>query len=343
MSEIRFRSRSIEACIRDAEGRTIKRLIEVRTHPVTGRSSRITFSRGLEREPGTRTLPPPPGADDRPACPFCPDRIETHTPQLAVHIDPRGRMRRGDSILFPNLYPYGKYSAVSIFDKRHFVEIGTAVEATYADSFINCTAYLEKVAAQDREAIFMAITQNHLPAAGGSLIHPHLQVHADRVPSNHHHFLRQKAEDHFLQNGSLLFSDYLSAERNDGSRIIGTTGRWHWLSAFAPEGFFEIWAVLPGVTSLFKLHVGDWRDLAAGVINAQKFYRSLFRNSYNLGLLAVADGNSRLELRVVLMVRANYAPWVRNDITGYEMMLGDMATFHAPEDTAARARPFWKS
>jgi hypothetical protein len=51
---------------------------------------------------------------------------------------------------------------------------------------------------------------------------------------------------------------------------------------------------------------------------------------------------SRLELRVVLMVRSNYAPWVRNDHTGFEVMLGDMATFVAPETTAGLARKYWR-
>jgi hypothetical protein len=42
-------------------------------------------------------------------------------------------------------------------------------------------------------------------------------------------------------------------------------------------------------------------------------------------------------------VRSNYAPWARSDHTGYEVMLGDMATFSAPEDTARLARAFWHS
>jgi UDPglucose--hexose-1-phosphate uridylyltransferase len=40
-------------------------------------------------------------------------------------------------------------------------------------------------------------------------------------------------------------------------------------------------------------------------------------------------------------VRSNYAPWVRSDFTGFEVMLGDMATFSAPEATAEKARRFW--
>ena len=33
-----------------------------------------------------------------------------------------GRLIRGASVLFPNLFPYGAHSAVSLFDDRHFVE-----------------------------------------------------------------------------------------------------------------------------------------------------------------------------------------------------------------------------
>jgi hypothetical protein len=53
--------------------------------------------------------------------------------------------------------------------------------------------------------------------------------------------------------------------------------------------------------------------------------------------------SSRLELRIVIMVRSNYAPWVRSDHTGFEVMLGDMTTFSAPEQTAASARAFFSS
>ncbi len=48
-----------------------------------------------------------------------------------------------------------------------------------------------------------------------------------------------------------------------------------------------------------------------------------------------------LELRVVWVVRSNYTARVHSDHTGFEVMLGDMATFTAPEETAKMARPFW--
>ena len=120
--------------------------IEIRIHPITGRSCRITYSRAEENEPGTATLPaPPPFAAQRQACPFCRARLARDTPQLAPALCPHGRMTRGTSTLFPNLLPYGRYSAVSLFDDEHFVEIGTASPASYTDSFLNSRDYLLRV------------------------------------------------------------------------------------------------------------------------------------------------------------------------------------------------------
>ena len=252
-------------------------------------------------------------------------------------------MVQGDSILFPNLFPYGSYSAVSLFDNRHFVEIGQASMESYANNFLNCSRYLKKIRNQDPQAVFMAITQNHLPSAGGSLLHPHLQINADRLPANHQRILLQRADDFYHQYGNYLFSSYLEHEWNEGSRYIGATGSWQWMAAFAPEGFFEIWGILPQKTSLQQVSASDWQALATGILNTQRFYRDLNRNGYNLGLLSVEMPASRLELRIVIMVRSNYAPWVRSDHTGFEVMLGDMTTFNAPEQTARWARPFFQA
>ncbi len=337
-----FSTRTETARIVGPDGAAIDRPVEIRTNPITGRTSRITFSRGMENEPGTQRLPdPPPDSRATGDCPFCQPQLEKQTPRLTSAIDAGGRLVQGQSVLFPNLFPYAAHSAVSLFDRQHFVEIGTADPATYRDSFLNCRNYLKRVRNQDPAARHMAITQNHLPSAGGSLLHPHLQVHADRVPANHLRFLQQRADGYLTASGRHLFSDYLAQEKSDGRRMIGRCGRWHWLAAFAPEGFYELWALLPGITSLFELAHTDWSDLARGIINAQNFYRRLNRNGYNLGLLAVETSHRSLELRLVMLARSNYAPWVRNDHTGFEVMLGDMATFSPPEETARLARAFW--
>jgi UDPglucose--hexose-1-phosphate uridylyltransferase len=338
-----FSMETVRARLTEPSGDPADRIIQIRLNPISGRTSRITFSRVNEKEAGVERLPsPPPGVRQTEKCPFCRPQVLVQTPQLIPQIHPAGRMMRGESLLFPNLFPYGAYSAVSLFDNTHFVEIGTATADSYADCLLNCADYLQRVNRHDPSASYMAITQNHLPSAGGSMVHPHLQVHADRIGSNHHRFLydRALAHRHAVQRG--MFGDYSVHEINLRDRYIGSTGPWKWLAAFAPEGFFEIWAVYPGQTSLMMLKESAWRHLAAGMVRVQKFYRSLHRNGYNFGLLSVETPQSALELRAVMVVRSNYAPWTRSDHTGFELMLGDMATFTAPEDTARLARAFWQ-
>jgi UDPglucose--hexose-1-phosphate uridylyltransferase len=339
---LRFEKETIFGQYLLPSGQQVETPIEIRTNPITGRTSRIAFSRTGAREAATEHFPePPPSAGEVAQCPFCKNNIPQKTPQLLACYEASGRMAKGSSVLFPNLFPYGAHSAVSIFDDRHFVEIGTATSESYTQCFLNCAEYLKRVLTHDPAAVYLAITQNHLPSAGGSLIHPHLQIQADRFATNHQRHLKQKADDYFDQTGKLLFSDYLEREVTEGQRHIGSTGKWEWLAAYAPEGFFEVWGILPEVTSLSNVTGASWENLARGVINAQRYYRSLNRNGYNLGLFTIEDGASKLELRVVILARANYAQWVRSDHTGFEAMLGDMATFTAPEETAIAARPFW--
>ena len=341
--DLKFTARTVSAKFVDPDGQLVQQPIEIRTNPFTGRTCRIAFSRTKEKEAGTERLPPPPpNAEDTANCPFCRLQVESRTPQLSPDLPGQARLSCQESLLFPNLFPYGSYSAVSLFNNDHFVEIGQASPSSYTDCFLNCCRYLARVMDYDPRAVYMAITQNHLPSGGGSLVHPHLQINADRVAANHHRVLLERVNDYYQKSGNYLFSSYISHEKKDGSRYLGSTGSCKWVAAFAPEGFFEIWGILPRVTSLQRPGRTDWEDLVQGVMNVQRFYRSLNRNGYNMGLLSVEIPGSRLELRLVLMVRSNYAPWVRSDHTGFEVMLGDMTTYVAPEQTADLAKPFFE-
>ena len=132
------------------------------------------------------------------------------------------------------------------------------------------------------------------------------------------------------------------AEKEIGDRYIGTTGVWGWIAAYAPSGFYEIWGI---ATSEHSLLIPEkkkiWQDLAEGVLNTQKFYKSLNRNAYNLNLLSVEDETDIPCLKVSLTARSSYAPWVRSDFTGFELASGEMATFTLPESVATMAGKFW--
>jgi UDPglucose--hexose-1-phosphate uridylyltransferase len=341
---IEFNKIAFSAEFLDAAGTPLERVQQVRTDPVTLKQCRITPSRALEKERGTEKLYQPPDIDlNESKCPFCPGNLESMTPCLKQQIYEGKRLKNNKSILFPNLFPYTEWSAVSLFDENHHVEIGTASSGSYRDSFINCSDYLTRVKKADPEAIFMSIIQNHLPGAGGSLIHPHLQVHAARQVSNNHRVLKQRAQEYALQYNECILSDLLLAEKEVGERHIGRTGTWEWLAAFAPSGFYEIWGIAASESSLRIPEKEEvWQDLADGVLNTQKFYKSLNRNAYNLSLISIEDGQNIPCLKVSLTARSSYAPWVRSDFSGFEIASGEMATFTFPESIAAMAREFWK-
>ena len=86
---LKFESQSIAAKFIDPSGQMVEKPIEIRTHPITGRTSRIAFSRINEKEAGTDSLPqPPPDADQTTKCPFCQPRVTSETPQLHPDLVP---------------------------------------------------------------------------------------------------------------------------------------------------------------------------------------------------------------------------------------------------------------
>ena len=341
---IEFLKQEFSANFSNGAGKPLTRIQQVRTDPVTQKQCRITPSRALENERGTEKLYQPPEMDlNESNCPFCKENLDSMTPCLNEQISKSRRLKNKKSILFPNLFPYTEWSAVSLFDNTHHVEIGTASTESYRDSFINCSDYLTRVQRADPGAMFMSITQNHLPGAGGSLVHPHLQVHAAKQISPNHALLKKRAREHAIKYGTCILSDLLLAEKERGERYIGTTGAWEWTAAYAPSGFYEIWGI---ATSEHSLLIPEkeriWQDLAQGVLNTQKFYKSLNRNAYNLNLLAVEDKTDIPCLKISLTARSSYAPWVRSDFTGFELASGEMATFTLPESVATMAAEFWE-
>ena len=104
--QLMFESQTVIARFIEPDGGTVQRPIEIRTNPITGRTCRIAFSRVNEKEAGTETLPsPPPDADNTDECPFCQPQVHSRTPRIHPDVVPGERLRRGESLLFPNLFP----------------------------------------------------------------------------------------------------------------------------------------------------------------------------------------------------------------------------------------------
>ncbi|MFH0998870.1 MAG: hypothetical protein V1844_25765 [Pseudomonadota bacterium] len=57
MSPLSFMKESINAKLISPSGEAVEKIIEIRTHPITGRTCRIALSRMGQSEPGTDIFP----------------------------------------------------------------------------------------------------------------------------------------------------------------------------------------------------------------------------------------------------------------------------------------------
>ena len=54
-------------------------------------------------------------------CFFCPEKVEQATPMYPSRWLPEGRLRVGEALLVPNLYPLSPIHSVIILGRRHFL------------------------------------------------------------------------------------------------------------------------------------------------------------------------------------------------------------------------------
>jgi UDPglucose--hexose-1-phosphate uridylyltransferase len=84
-----FAIKNVRAPLIEPTGRHADRLVQIRTNPISGRTSRITFSRVNEKEAGSDRLPsPPPDASETARCPFCRPQVLVRTPQMISQLHP---------------------------------------------------------------------------------------------------------------------------------------------------------------------------------------------------------------------------------------------------------------
>lgn len=316
---------------------------QVRVCPLTGAKTRVTPKRikgeNLREDdwPDVEAAVAASYAD----CPFCPDVLAQRACPLDAERFGVDRLTRGDAVVFPNLAPYGPYSAVTVIGFEHYTEVGFYDAAQYRDAFLAGRDYLLRIAAFDSSIRFGAITQNHLPASGGTLVHPHLQVQADVDGPTFPALLRARQLEFAAQNGGGFWPELVALERARGERLIASTGRWHWLTMWAPQGYLETWGVAEASTSPADFTDDLVTEMVDGLLRLQRWYRQRNRNSFNLAVYLSEPADDAVRLTCRLLARNNWAPFARSDRSFFEVVLGEQVTDQLPEQWTAEARAFF--
>jgi len=280
--------------------------------------------------------------ETRPGCFFCPERVETMTPRYPDNLIAGGRVRSGESVLFPNLFPLARIHAVAVAGREHYVPLGKWDAKTISDTFRVCLTLIGAVARKDASIAALTVNCNFLFPAGASLVHPHFQVFGGTGISSglRRQFLLE--QEFYLRQGQAFLSALTDEERQRGERYIGATGGCHWLAAFAPSGTNEMLGVFPELAALTELGDVEINDLAQGLVRLLRFYSdrgySSFNFSLSAGLLHERAPWSRVRLR--LITRQNAAVAYRSDDYFLQKLLGDELVLEQPEDLASAARSY---
>jgi UDPglucose--hexose-1-phosphate uridylyltransferase len=334
---VRFEEKMLTTRFSGSDGKPMHHTIVHRIDPVTGSSVRLTGRRPMDPAALEGTVPDiSEQVEKTRGCPFCPGNLEKMTPLFCEHGPEAGRFRRGQSVLFPNLAPYGRNSGVCIFSKDHHIEMGQFGAALYVDAIKNCLDYMMSVQSADPDSTYQVLSQNILPSSGGSLLHPHLQVNVDVEPMNYHRFVAARSGS----GSGCLPGALRDAEVQEGRRLIAQSNCWTLWAAFAPLGEWEVQAAAPEVTGIAQLKGEALDELVSLVLKVHSYWRAKGRNAGNMALFATTTSDHGLFLR--MLPRSSYRNWYRSDRSCYEVGMLEPASDLMPETLALQMREFFR-
>ena len=189
----------------------------------------------------------------RQKCPFCPGKVEVETPPFPEEICETGRISIGESLLFPNLNPFGEQHAVGTISRNHFLKLNEFTPDMIRDNLLATKCYIASVHARNREARYPVYMWNYLPPSAGSIVHPHVQILLESEPTPQLATLMAKSSDYYRSSGQNYWATLIEQERKQGERFIAGDDLISVLASFAPCGFNELCFIFHGISSLAQL------------------------------------------------------------------------------------------
>lgn len=323
--------------------KVIKNQIEYRFDPLTEEQSRINPDRAKRVKQAESDIRLKEIINrSRETCVFCPEQIEEKTPKFPEAIHKDGRIRIGESVIFPNLNPFGENHAVGILSKGHFLDLDEFKVDLLRDNLRATKDYILSVYASDKEAIWPIWVWNYMPPSAGSIIHPHVQILVEKEPVPRQAKLLEKSESYFELNKRSYWEDLVAEERKLDERYIFGNDSLSVIASFAPRGFNEIQFIF-NEGSLGDLNETQIDEFADNLTKVLCGYKEMGIGSFNL-ITHSGPLDKKLDyysLHTKLFSRP-YPKGVYTSDTGpmergYDVWVIDTL----PEELANRMRPFF--
>ena len=291
---------------------TSRGTLQYREEHFTGLRCRISPDR-LKRQID-QTLYILPNAD---SCPFCRDAVFSVTPTF-----PDGsRIIRGESVTFPNLFPFGEGHVVTVITREHTVVEFTRQQIT--------DALLSQADALRQADGYASINWNFLPSAGASLVHPHMQGLSDSRPSHIVDCYITASEKYRRQRGRNYWDAVADEEKSSDRFLFGE--EMLWFAHAVPVGEREVRGLLP-ISTIDEME--SYVDLAAkGILEIISLYRKLGTYAFNMSLFFDKKGNDHgFRTFCSIISRINPNPSSTSDSAFMERLHLEPVILTLPED-----------
>lgn len=313
---------------------------EVRIDPLTRRRTRIADLKfKLLKPPDLETLVE---KSISRGCPFCEGNLEKMTPKFPPRFVSGGRIEIDGAVVFPNAMPYDQNNALTIFSKQHFVPLSQFSDTLLVQGFVASQAFFKKVRAGNAKNKYFSINWNYMPPSGGSLVHPHLHLMADKDASDHHQMILRRAKRFWKKFKVNYWQDLLNEEKKRGERFLGETGKVSWLLHFAPRGMmFDVMGIFVDKSSLLELGREDFMDFSRGL---QKIFLYLEKNnlfSFNLALFSGADEKEHFWTHARLIPRFTIPPVDTSDNSFIGLLHDEPLSIMKPEDVCLEMKAYF--
>ncbi|HQI02753.1 MAG TPA: hypothetical protein PLF54_02255 [Deltaproteobacteria bacterium] len=314
-----------------------KRYSEVRVDPLTGRTSRILDFpiKELARADVRAQV-----ENSKAWCPFCPAVVEFVTPKFHPDLLGKERYSRGEALCVPNVFPYDENGAVCVMTREHYMPLLEFTAGIMEDALACCFEYLEDVVIKQPEMTYQSVNWNYMPLAGGSLIHPHLQITASSSSTNYYSEMVPALARYEEKNGRSFWSDLSDEEQSRSERCISANGRLTWLAAFAPLGVFDILGILHEAHGPEDIRDGLLSELVEGLLKILRYIDSLNMGSLNMSLYFLR-GDRYFVPHLRICPRVSIPPFDTSQINYMKMLHNESLTTLKPEDICSELKALW--
>jgi galactose-1-phosphate uridylyltransferase len=273
-------------------------------------------------------------------CPFCKEAIENKAAKFPPDLIPDGFLKRGKAVVIPNIVPFDNHPAICLFSEDHFIPFEGFTVQLLSDAFLACQDFFRIVVSSNPNAIYFSINWNYMPAAGSSLVHPHLQPIAGENPTNMQKELIRASHEYVTHHLTHYWRDLIQTEEELGERYLGRFGRVDWLTPFVPTGLYpDTMAVFRECPDLLQLEEQDFFDFSSGLVRILRFYQSLGIYSLNLSLFSGANDAPTTWVHSRITPRSFPRPIGNSDITYFGTLHREPISAMKPEEMASRLKP----